>query len=199
MNGESDVPRRKKPTPSKLDLAPDVLSGVLERGAGRGGASAVMLAGLLSDGDGAGEHRLYLDYELHTFVVLAATDVLHRERTKNAAGVEVSILWVRKEATIEVREMSSEKMEAEFLSRALAAVERGQYRPAASGGLGITPTIETIPIVTALLCTKIFCTNATCSCTARHSLVCSIVCTEHTVCPNPWTKNWFCNSAEPPR
>jgi len=178
-----------------LDLSPDPMVGAFRSQSGESAAKGeydrpvpVQFAGLIGEDDGPERVRVYLDYEMRTYVVVNQRDVLHRERTKNPAGADVSILFVRKDAVVTIRELSSEEVQADALSEALIAAESGAFPSAAGSALGP----GTIIIATSLICTKIFCTNATCSCTSRHSLVCSIVCSRHIACPNPWTKNWFC-------
>lgn len=175
----------------RVDLEPDKLISSFEKsGVDALKRAPVQFAGLLGDDDDSDYIRIYQDYELRTFVVVNRKDVIHRQRTINAAGVEVSIVFVDKDAVVEIREVASEKVQADALSQALRAAEGGVPSGAASEALA--PTITLTPPVSAAICTKIFCTNITCGCTSRHSTLCSITCTNHPICPNPWTKNWFC-------
>jgi hypothetical protein len=186
------------------DLTPDRVPGALrpaeaqrQAGAPFEQPSPVRFAGFIGEDDDEGRVRIYLDYELNTYVLVARGDILHRERATNTAGIDVSLVLVRKDATVVIREVSSEEIQADALSMALRAAESGVFTAAAAPGPGFTPTTPatpTIPVATAVICTRVFCTNATCTCTARHSLTCSLACTEHPLCPNPWTENWFCAS-----
>lgn len=176
---------------AQLDLTPDSLAASLSHPSDPFGSSSVPFVGLLADDDDSSYLRVYQDYELKTYVRLPRESVRHRERVRNSGGVEVSMVFVDAKAEVEIREVSSEQVQADLLSKALQAAESGAARGTTS--LAATPTVTTVtPPVSAAVCTRIFCTNATCACTSRHSTLCSITCTNHPACPNPWTENWFC-------
>lgn len=169
------------------DLRPDPLAAALTWG---NGGHAVPFVGILADDDDHAFVRVYQDHELRTFVRIPRQSVRHRERTRNSAGLEVSMVFVDARARVEIREVNSEEFQADLLAKALLAAGSGV--PSA-GSVAATPTVTTItPPLTAAVCTKIFCTNITCACTARHSAICSITCSNHPLCPSPWTENWFC-------
>jgi len=163
-----------------VDLTPDDLPARLraERDLSKRGRfdqeGTAKFAGLLGDDDDRGRIRIYLDYELNTYVLVARDDIVHRQQLTNSAGVTVSMVFVRKGATVLAREVSSEEAQADALAQALEAVEGQSF--ASSEQVAITPTIRTITIATATVCTRVFCTNFTCSCTSRHSLTCSLFC-----------------------
>jgi hypothetical protein len=186
------MPSSQDDQSTPVDLTPDPISGSLRSDPTgtrlQDQPSVARFAGLIGDDEDGDRIRVYLDYELNTYISINRKDVLHRERLKNMAGVDVSMLFVRSDAIVYAREISSQSVQADALSQALSAAESGAYPSAA--GTGVVAT--TVPCATAAICTKVFCTNFTCACTARHSLLCSLTCTEHVVCPNPWTKNWFC-------
>lgn len=140
----------------------------------RPGAS--IFFGLLSDDDDETQVRLYQDYELRTYVRLARDDILQRQHVTNQAGVKVSIVWVRKNATVEIRELVSEELQADLLSGALLVAERAQASGEATDERTAIITTTITPPVTLYVCTRVFCTNFTCACTARHSALCSIIC-----------------------
>lgn len=178
-----------------VDLTADPITESISQVAPRGRpAGGVPFMGLLADDDEEGYIRVYQDYELKSYVRIPRDAVRHRERVRNAGGVEVSMVLVDGRAEVEMLEINAETFQADMLARALVAAEPGAARAGGPGGAGIaTPTVTTItPPLTAAVCTKIFCTGLTCACTARHSTICSIACTDHPVCPNPWTENWFC-------
>ncbi|WP_157790327.1 hypothetical protein [Bradyrhizobium japonicum] len=187
MSNSSD-----EPGPERVDLSPDPISGSLRSDPRRtfDQPSVARFAGLIGDDDDGAKVRIYLDYELNTYILIDRKDILHRERLKNMSGVDVSVVFVRADAVVHAREISSQSVQADALSQALRAAESGAY-PGANSAVATTIPCAT-PAVTALICTKVLCTNFTCACTSRHSLLCSIICTEHVACPNPWTKNWFC-------
>lgn len=174
---------------------PDFTSDAVARALGAGDKdgrkrSAALFAGLVADDDDPDRIRLYQEYGLRTFVSIARADVIFRERTKNQAGTEVSLVWVDRDADVKICEISSETVQADLLAQAIVAGESGDFPPlaamsGAAGGVATTPLTPTIPILTALICTKVFCTNFTCLCTSRHSLTCSLF------CPLPKTF-WLC-------
>lgn len=187
--------KERRAAPTAVDLTPDRITAALSPvDAARDGEApeTVIFVGLLADDADAQFVRLYQDYELRSFVRIPRDQVVHRERSTNQANLEVSVLWVRKRARVEIREQSSEEFEADLLSRALQQAEAGGFARAADAAIPATPTLT--PPISAAVCTRIFCTNATCACTARHSLACSLTCSRHPLCPNPWTENWFCAS-----
>lgn len=190
MSTQSEEPGSS--SEGRPDLTPDRYAESLQPGGGGRRAAAVPFVGLLADDDDPEYVRIYQDYELRTCVRVRRDTVRKRERVRNSAGVEVSLILVDSQAQVEILEVSSEQMQADMLSRALLAAESGALR--AGPGLA-TPTITTVtPPISAAICTRIFCTNITCGCTSRHSTLCSITCSDHPLCPNPWTENWFCAS-----
>lgn len=166
-----------------VDLTPDALISALE---GQGGddrkireRSLTLFAGLVADDDDTDRIRLYQDYELISFISIARADVMLRERSKNQAGTEVSLLWVNKNAEVKICEISSEQVQAALLSQGL--------RVAASGSFpSISESEQKATTPTVTLVTKVFCTNITCLCTQRHSLLCSLSCS--LFCPLPKTQ-----------
>jgi hypothetical protein len=162
---------KKKKNGGRPNLDADLLANALT--ATKHGPDLVMFAGLLGDDEDKEQRRLYVDYELNTFICIPNKYIVHRENVRNQAGLEVSLVWVPKNISLEIRETSKEQVQADFLSKALAAAESGKFPPAQLG-VGI-PAITPITPITPFL-TKIFCTNITCLCTSRHSLSCSLLC-----------------------
>ena len=190
-NGGADL------TPDSLaaaDLTPDSVAAATPRATEPFGGASVPFIGLLGNDDDDAYVRVYQDYELRSYIRVPRESVRHRERVRNTNGVEVSMVFVDARAQVEIREVTSEQVQADLLSRALRAAESGAAR-GLSGSAMATPTITTITPPLTTLATRVFCTNFTCNCTARHSTLCSIACTDHPVCPNPWTENWFCSAA----
>lgn len=173
------------------DLEPDTIARALGAGAfgGEPESSAAIFVGLLADDDDGAFVRVYQDYELQTYVRVPRESIRHRERTRNTAGLEVSIVLVDSRAQVEIRESSSEEFQADVLAKALQASEAGVSPESSEMKAAWTPT----PGITVRVCIPASmkaCPTRTC--TSRHSLLCSIACTDHPVCPNPWTTNWFC-------
>jgi hypothetical protein len=160
------------------DLEPDIPDEVGSLARDADGPFDVMFAGFLVNDSDEQFIRLYLDYELRAYVRIRREDIIHRQRARNQADVEISILRVRKEAAVEFREVLREEVEAEVMSAFLQEAERGWDSSDADVELAKTPTIPiSIRFCSRLVCTRIGCTGGMCNFTSRHSAACTIICT----------------------
>lgn len=140
----------------------------------------IVVHGILAEDDDKEKVKVYLNYELNTYARIPVKSIQRRERTKDEDGLELSILYVDRNVEVEVVQVIREKVESDFLSKALITASDRLYPSVETESLMFTPATRTITIATRYLCPR----------TPRLTVTCTLVCT--IICPKPWTKNWFC-------
>jgi hypothetical protein len=168
----------KKNPDLKPDLKPDNLSQHIRLS--QQDPNFIVVQGILAEDEDKDKVKVYLNYELNTYVRIPVKSILQRERTKDEDGLELSILHVGRNVELEVVQIIREQVESDFLSKALITASDRFYPSIESDSLAFTPATRTITLATRYLCPR----------TPRLTVTCTMVCTF--ICPNPWTKNWFC-------
>ena len=98
---------------NKVDLEPDNISQLQDFT--QKNPKYIIIHGLLSeDDDHKDKLKVYLNYELNTYVLIPSNCILRRERTKDDSGIELSVLYVERNIQVQVVQISSEQIESDF-------------------------------------------------------------------------------------